>query len=35
MMNFGAGFGITGAGNKVFFKTRFEWSFGKAPAGGK
>ncbi|HEY6343157.1 MAG TPA: hypothetical protein VIY49_16805 [Bryobacteraceae bacterium] len=35
MMNFGAGFGITGAGKKVFFKTRLEWSLGKAPAGGK
>jgi hypothetical protein len=35
MMNFGAGFGITGAGNKVFFKTRFQRLLGKAPPGGK
>lgn len=33
MMNFGAGFGITGAGDKIFFKSRFEWSFGKTPPG--
>ncbi len=31
LVNFGAGFGITGAANAVFVKSRFEWSLGKAP----
>jgi hypothetical protein len=28
MVNFGVGFGLTGAGSGVFFKSRFEWGFG-------
>ncbi len=29
MVNFGVGFGLTGAGSGVFFKSRFEWGFGR------